>query len=115
MCQPIPKHKRVSDPKGMKRVKAIDFCERCGRVSNGFYNLEVAHVISRGAGGPDIKENCIKLCGPAAMSAGCHGLNHKGRVGQNELFEIIANREGKAVEEIKKIVHRAWRFYEYKQ
>jgi len=28
----------------MKKVKAIDHCEKCGRMSNGFYNLEVAHV-----------------------------------------------------------------------
>jgi len=40
----LEKKKRVIDPKGMKKVKAIDYCERCGRMSNGFYILEVAHV-----------------------------------------------------------------------
>ncbi|MDU2064410.1 MAG: HNH endonuclease [Sporomusaceae bacterium] len=97
----------------MKKVKAITYCERCGRPGNGFLVLEVAHVISRGAGGPDIKENCLKLCGPAWAGAGCHGLNHKGKVKPDELFSLIAAREGKSVEEIKEIVHKAWRFSIY--
>ncbi len=33
-------------------------------MSNGFYYLEVAHVKGKGCKGPDIKENCLKLCGP---------------------------------------------------
>jgi hypothetical protein len=93
----------------MKKVKAIDHCERCGRQSNGFINLEVAHVISKGASGPDIKENCLKLCGPASMAAGCHGLDHQGKISNDELFSIIAVREEKSPEEIKEIVHQAWR------
>ncbi|MEN6568041.1 MAG: hypothetical protein ABFC57_17290 [Veillonellales bacterium] len=97
----------------MKKVKAIDQCERCGRRSNGYFNLETAHVISRGAGGPDIKENCLKLCGPAAMSMGCHGADHRGEISNNELFGIIAAREGKTLDEIKDIVHKAWRYGRY--
>ncbi len=113
MVTPIPKNKRVIDKAGMKKVKAIDHCEKCDRRPDGFFNLEVAHVVSKGAGGPDIKENCLKLCGPACMQAGCHGANHTGVIGKDELYAVIAEREGKSVEEIKDIVHRAWRFGEY--
>jgi len=109
----LVKPHRIVDKTGMKKVKAIDHCERCGREANGFFNLEVAHVIGKGAGGPDIKENCLKLCGPACMSAGCHGADHRGKIGNDELFGLIAEREGKTLDEIKDIVHRAWRFGEY--
>lgn len=112
-CQPMLKIKRVVDPAGMKKVKMIDRCERCNRPADGYCVLEVAHVISKGAGGPDIKENCLKLCGPACMGAGCHGLDHKGEISNDELFGIIAVREGKPVEEIRDITHKAWRFGEY--
>jgi len=94
----------------MNKVKAIDHCEKCNRWPDGFFNLEVAHVKGKGARGPDIKENCIKLCGPAAFSMGCHGADHRGEISDDELFEIIAKREGKPVEVIKEIVHKAWRF-----
>jgi hypothetical protein len=106
--------KRVIDPKGMKKVKAIDHCERCGRMSNGFYNLEVAHVKGKGCSGPDIKGNCLKLCGHASMSRGCHGVDHRGAITDNELFNIIAMREDKSLEVIQDIVHKAWRFREYR-
>ena len=110
---PIPKHPRIIDKPGMEKVKVIDYCERCGRRSNGFINLEVAHVIGKGAGGPDIKENCLKLCGPASMAAGCHGADHQGKIDNDELFDIIAAREHKSLDEIKEIVHQAWRFSIY--
>ena len=44
----LEKKKRVVDPKGIKKVKAIDYCERCRRMLNGFYILEVAHVKGKG-------------------------------------------------------------------
>ena len=106
----IPKIIRVVDKKGMDKVKGIDHCERCGQRPNGFLNLEVAHVKGKGARGPDIKENCLKLCGPACLFAGCHGEDHLGEIEDDELFSIIAEREEKTLEEIKDIVHRAWRF-----
>lgn len=109
----ILKPHRVIDKKGMQKVKAIDHCEKCDRRPNGFYNLEVAHVIGKGARGPDVKENCLKLCGPAAMGMGCHGDDHWGKISNDELFELIAKRENKPVEVIKDIVRKAWRFGEY--
>jgi hypothetical protein len=86
----LEKKKRVVDPKGMKKVKAIDYCERCGRPSNGFYNLEV-HVKGKGCKGPDIKENCLKLCGPASRSMDCHGADHRGEIEDDELFKLLQN------------------------
>lgn len=103
---PIPKCKRVVDKKGMAKVKAIESCENCGSKNC----LEVAHIVSKGARGPDIKENAVKLCGPAAFGAGCHGANHKGNITKEQLFAIVAKREGQTIEEVKEIVHKAWRF-----
>lgn len=110
-----PKLKRVIDKSGMKKVKAIDHCERCGRWSSGFICLEVAHVFGKGAWGPDIKENCLKLCGPASMGVGCHGMDHAGKIDNDELFGIIARREEKSLEEIKDIAHKAWRYGIYEK
>lgn len=58
---------------------------------NGFYCLEVTHVKGKGCSGPDIKENCLKLCGPASMGMGCHGADHKGDITDDELFAIAAS------------------------
>lgn len=107
----FPKHPRVQDKAGTDKVKAIDHCERCG----GYSYLETAHVIGKGAWGPDIKENCLKLCGPASMGIGCHGADHRGEIEDDELFSIIARREEKSLDEIKQIVHDAWRCGVYDQ
>ncbi len=48
----------------------------------------MTHVISKGADGPDIKEICLKLCGPACMADGCHGIDHERKIGNGELFGI---------------------------
>lgn len=102
----FPKVRRIIDKQGMKKVKEIDHCERCGSRNN----LETAHVYGKGARGPDIKENCLKLCGPACCFAGCHGADHLGHISDDELFGIIAAREEKPLEVIKEIAHGAWRF-----
>jgi hypothetical protein len=70
--------------------KESDCCERC----NSRFSLEVAHITSKGAGGPDIRENLLKLCGPASMGMGCHGAAHKGKISQEELYELVGRREG---------------------
>lgn len=91
----ITKHPRVKNPKQLRQLrKETDCCERCG----SHFNLEVAHVISRGAGGPDIRENCLVLCGPAALGAGCHGADHRGEISNIELFELISRRDGLTAE-----------------
>ena len=101
----IAKHKRIVNKKLLNEMKAIDYCERCG---NTRY-IENAHIISRGAGGPDIRENIARLCGPASCGMGCHGSQHKGNISKDELFLIVARREGKTLEAIKEIVNKAWR------
>ncbi len=104
-----PKHKTIKDLKLRKKIKedANGHCEFCGVFSRC---LETAHVIAKGMGGcngPDIRENLLALCGPAAMGAGCHGAEHRGRISEAELFEIVARREKKTAEECRVIVRQA--------
>lgn len=103
MC---PKHKRIVDKKLLENMKEIENCELCGSEKC----VENAHIVSRGAGGPDIRENVVRLCGPARYGMGCHGAQHCEAISKDELFAVVARREGKTVDEIKDIVHKAWRF-----
>lgn len=102
----IEKHKRIVDNNLLKKMKEIDHCELCGSHTC----VENAHIVSKGAYGPDIKENIVRLCGPARYGMGCHGNEHKGNISKDELFAVVAKREGKTTEEIKDIVNKAWRF-----
>lgn len=91
----FPKHK-PRDPAFMKRFrKEHDCCEKCGKK----HYLEIAHIISKGAGGPDMEENVVMLDGPASLQQGCHGANHIGDISQEDLFEIAASRIGITPEE----------------
>lgn len=81
-------------------------CEICGSENC----LEVAHIISKGAGGPDIEENVIMLDGPAAFQKGCHGANHIGKLNQDELFKFAAQRIGITPDECKRRVRRRMGF-----
>ena len=85
--------------------KEHDCCENCGALGD-YASLEVAHVIDKGAGGPDIRENLIKLCGPAALQMGCHGKVHMGKISEEDLFEIVAKREGLTAKECRRRVRR---------
>jgi hypothetical protein len=92
----FPKHRRVKSQKTINQLKKqIDCCERCG--SRLF--LEAAHIIGKGRLGPDMRENIVVLCGPAAWSKGCHGADHRGEISEDELFALAAKREGVTVEE----------------
>jgi hypothetical protein len=87
----FPKHRRVKSQKTINQLKKqIDCCERCG--SRLF--LEAAHIIGKGRLGPDMRENIVILCGPAAWGKGCHGADHQGKIQEDELFAIAAKREG---------------------
>lgn len=102
--QPIPKNKRYVDktlPKRMK--KELGRCEGCG---SRMY-LEWAHIISKGAGGPDMRENGCLFCGPACLGMGCHGADHRGEIGKERMWRIAAKREGISVAECKRRVRRA--------
>lgn len=94
---------KLRDPATIRKLRQEQpYCERCGSPRA----LEVAHIISKGAGGPDMPENLVVLCGPASYQQGCHGLNHMGRVSQEELFRIAARREGIGAEECRRRVRR---------
>ena len=91
----VPKRKRVRDRATCKSVRK-PYCEVCGEKAYGGCH----HVISVGSGGGDLVENLIQLC------KNCHiNKAHGGHYSKDFLFEIIAKREGKTLEEIKKI---AW-------
>ena len=98
----FPKHK-PRDPAFMRQFrKEHDCCEICGAE----HHLEIAHIISKGAGGPDMEENVVMLDGPAAFQTGCHGGNHTGKISQAELFEVAARRIGITAEECERRVRR---------
>lgn len=59
-----------------------------------------------------MRENLVVLCGPASYQQGCHGLNHTGRVSQEELFRIAAKREGiDDADECRRRVRRRMGYY----
>lgn len=103
----FPKHVTVRDPKLIKKMKEeTDYCEICGSP----FNLEAAHIEAKGMGGahgPDIPENIVIACGPAAVGAGCHGAQHKGRLSIEAFWKVAARRENITVDECKLRVRRA--------
>lgn len=91
------------DAKFLRRFREVHkCCEICGAE----HDLEIAHIISKGAGGPDIEENVVMLDGPAAFQKGCHGANHLGKLTQGQLFEHAGRRLGISAEECERRVRR---------
>lgn len=68
--------------------------EDCGKPAEG----EPHHIRTRGAGGSDIRENLIQLCGEH------HRMFHDGNLDRNILIQIVAKREGKEPGEIADIL-----------
>ncbi len=110
MVTPIPKNKRISNPKLLRDMKKeIGYCEYYGPDYN-FICLEAAHIVAKGMGGgkgPDIRENIVIVSGPASLGLGAHGLQHSGKIGIEEFWKIAAKREGITVDECKRRVRRA--------
>ena len=52
------------DPAFMRRFRKD---HKCCEICDAEHNLEIAHIISKGAGGPDMPENVVMLDGPAAL------------------------------------------------
>ena len=98
----FPKHKPRDSAFMRQFRKEHDCCEICGAK----HHLEIAHIISKGAGGPDMPENVLMLDGPAALQKGCHGKNHLGLLTQEELFEYAGRRLGISGEECRRRVRR---------
>lgn len=78
----IPKPKRIVNKKLLKEMR-LPYCELCG---NSF-NTEVHHIVSRAAGGDDVRENLVCLC------FRCHTIAHYGGITKERLREIVARRE----------------------
>lgn len=64
--------------------------EVCGRPAEG----EPHHIRTRGAGGGDVRENLIQLCGLH------HQMVHDGKINRSDLIRTVAKREGRTPEEI---------------
>ena len=90
----FPKFARVRNQQTIEDAK-LDYCELCGKPC---YGNEPHHIIPRGAGGPDIKENLIQLC-PI-----CHTDTHGGHHSKEELFSIVGFRLGVSVDEIEETI-----------
>ena len=73
-----------------------DWCELCGQRNYG----NPHHVISRAAGGGDIRENLISLCQI------CHRMAHDGNIPRSLQFAIVARREGVEAEELISTINR---------
>lgn len=78
------KHARIKSQSTINKCK-LDYCEWCGATCSG---NEPHHIITRGAGGPDIPENLVQLC-PM-----CHRKAHAGTIPRARLFAVVARRLG---------------------
>lgn len=85
----FPKFARVRSQEVIEQCK-LPYCEICGRDTNN----EPHHIISRGAGGPDVPENLIQLC-PI-----CHTKAHSGEFSKEKQFSIVGRRLKLSIEEI---------------
>lgn len=83
MVEPLEKNKRIVNPKLIKQMKAIGYCERC---FNDWKDLETHHIKSKGSGGHDVKDNLVCLCWV------CHRMVHDGNISRDELRELVSNR-----------------------
>jgi hypothetical protein len=85
----FPKMKRTTNLLAIKEVRTTT-CEFCGEPAYG----EPHHIRTRGAGGPDIKENLIQLCGR------CHVEAQEHKIKPHELIQIVAQRENTTPEQV---------------
>lgn len=76
-------------------------CEICSNPCGG----EPHHIISRGAGGADIPENLIQLCGH------CHRAVHSGRLAEERLLWAVAHRYMTTPTAIRNIIEAASSHY----
>lgn len=98
----IPKPRSIRSQSTINKMRKR-FCEVCGSPAHG----EPHHVIPRSLGRVDLAENLIQLC------HNCHYVEvANGKLTKEHLFPIIAKREGKMEEEIRKkiakVIGREW-------
>ena len=94
----FPKHKRIKDNKVIQECR-LEYCEYCGSPAYG----EPHHIVTRGSGGADIKENLIQL----SCNNSCHDKAHRGLITKDVLFSIVSRREGISVDECKRRINKA--------
>lgn len=91
---PHPKPRRVRSQATIDKCRK-PLCEVCGKSAHG----EPHHVIPRSVARCDHPYNLVQLCGD------CHYVKvANGELTKEQLFPIIAKREKKPVEEIRKAV-----------
>jgi hypothetical protein len=74
-------------------------CEWCRKPTPA--GCDPHHVRSRGAGRIDVRENLVSLCRV------CHTIHHAGCEPTTEdLLEVVAKREGRTVESIRRKIDR---------
>lgn len=78
---------RVIDPKARAAIRALGFCEVCGRSD---LPLHCAHLLARGMGGGKCVDDPINL---VCLCWECHGLNHAGKLSFDKLAGIVVKRE----------------------
>lgn len=78
----FPKNIRVKNKKLISKKKHN--CEYCGK-KNCWTNKH--HIRSKGAGGDDVEDNLIELCGA------CHAKAHSGAISKEELLKIVKRRK----------------------
>lgn len=81
---PVPKNERKKDKKLINKKKHN--CEYCGK-KNCWTNKH--HIRSKGAGGDDVEDNLIELCGA------CHAKAHSGAISKEELLKKVKRRKRK--------------------
>ncbi|KLU61447.1 HNH endonuclease [Peptococcaceae bacterium CEB3] len=89
--------KRIEDSSAIEAVRT-KYCKYVDPATGVRCNQPVFgqphHIKSRGAGGDDIKENLISLCGE------CHRKAHDGNIARQTLVQIVADREGIGYDEV---------------
>jgi hypothetical protein len=86
----VPKPHRVTD-KALLKALRIGYCELCGRAD---MECGVHHIITKASGGGDARCNLICLC------VGCHTAAHAGNITKEQLWAIVAAREGMTAEQL---------------
>lgn len=95
--EPLLKTQRIKDPRAVEECRQ-ELCEVCGRRAHG----QPHHIVTVGAGGPDISENLIQLCWE------CHyGKVPNGKLSKRQLFTIVARRLNKTFDEVIQTVEKA--------
>ncbi len=84
----------IRNPKLIRECRSKGRCDFCAKPCK---KREGAHLVSRGAGGSDLKCNLVCLGSsnePISVSCRCHSLSHAGKPPTHQdLLSIIAKRE----------------------